>query len=136
MINYFSETIEFKLTHEHAYSNWISKCIDCHELEEGEISYNFLSDEELLQINKAELNHNSYTDIITFDLRIGNLISGDIFISIDRIKDNAKTFNVSFETELKRVVIHGLLHIIGFNDHSEAEKTEMRIQEELCMGKF
>jgi len=136
MINFFTETINFSLKNEQQYSNWISNCIEKFEFEEGEISYNFLSDEELLQINKDALNHDYYTDIITFDLRIGDLISGDIFISIDRVKENAKQFKVDFETELKRVVIHGLLHIIGFNDHTDTEKQEMRKQEELCMMSF
>jgi rRNA maturation RNase YbeY len=136
MINFFSETLNFTLTNEQKYSNWISNCIENFELDEGEISYNFLSDEELLQINIDALNHDYYTDIITFDLRIGDLISGDIFISIDRVADNAKKYEVDFETELKRVIIHGLLHIIGFNDHTDIEKQEMRKQEELCMSKF
>ena len=136
MINFFSETLNFTLTNEQKYSNWISNCIENFELDEGEISYNFLSDEELLQINIDALNHDYYTDIITFDLRIGDLISGDIFISIDRVADNAKKYEVDFETELKRVIIHGLLHIIGFNDHTDTEKQEMRKQEELCMSKF
>jgi len=136
MINFFTETLDFSLKNEQQYSNWISNCIEKFEFDEGEISYNFLSDEELLQINKDALNHDYYTDIITFDLRIGDLISGDIFISIDRVKENAKEFNVNFDTELKRVVIHGLLHIIGFNDHTDTEKQEMRKQEELCMSVF
>ena len=136
MINFFTETLNFSLKNEQNYSDWISNCIEKFNLDEGEISYNFLTDNELLQINKDALNHDYYTDIITFDLRISDLISGDIFISIDRIKENAKKFNVDFETELKRVVIHGLLHIIGFNDHTDAEKQEMRKQEELCMAKF
>ncbi len=136
MINYFSESLNFTLINEENYSSWISNCINYFDLDEGEISYNFLTDDELLQINKDALKHNYYTDIITFDLRIGDLISGDIFISIDRVTENAKTFKVDFQTELKRVIIHGLLHIIGFNDHTDTEKQEMRKQEELCMEKF
>jgi len=136
MINFFTETLNFALINEKNYSTWVSNCINKFDFEEGEISYNFLTDDELLQINKDALNHDYYTDIITFDLRIGDLISGDIFISIDRVTENAKTFKVDFDTELKRVIIHGLLHIIGFNDHTDEEKQEMRKQEELCMEKF
>ena len=136
MINFFTETLKFSLPNEENYTTWISNCIENFDFEEGEISYNFLTDDELLQINKDALNHDYYTDIITFDLRIGDLISGDIFISIDRVKENAKTYKVDFDTELKRVIIHGLLHIIGFNDHTDEEKQEMRKQEELCMNKF
>ena len=136
MINFFTETLSFALTDEVDYSTWVSNCINEFDFEEGEISYNFLTDDELLQINKDALNHDYYTDIITFDLRIGDLISGDIFISIDRVTENAKTFKVDLDTELKRVIIHGLLHIIGFNDHTDEEKQEMRKQEELCMEKF
>jgi len=136
MINFFSETLNFSLNNEKSYSTWISNCINKFDFEEGEISYNFLTDEELLQINNEALNHDYYTDIITFDLRIGDLISGDIFISIDRVTENAKIFNVEFETELKRVIIHGLLHIIGFNDHTDKQKQEMRKQEEFCITLF
>ena len=136
MINFFTETLNFALINEKNYSTWVSNCINKFDFEEGEISYNFLTDDELLQINKDSLNHDYYTDIITFDLRIGDLISGDIFISIDRVTENAKTFKVDFDTELKRVIIHGLLHIIGFNDHTDEEKQEMRKQEESCMSNF
>ncbi len=136
MINFFTETLNFALTNKENYSTWISNCVNEFDFEEGEISYTFLTDDELLQINKDTLNHDYYTDIITFDLRIGDLISGDIFISIDRVTENAKIFKVDFDTELKRVIIHGLLHIIGFNDHTSYEKQEMRKQEEFCMSFF
>lgn len=136
MINFFTETIKFSLPNKEKIINWISNCINEFDLEEGEISYNFVSDEELLQINKDALNHDYYTDIITFDQRIGDLVSADIFISIDRVKENAKIFNVDFEVELLRVLIHGVLHIIGFEDHSDEQKQEMRKQEELCIKKY
>jgi rRNA maturation RNase YbeY len=136
MINFFSDKKYFTLTNKKDYRNWIRKCIKKFDIIEGEISYNFITDNELLKINKETLNHNYFTDIITFDQKIGELISGDIFISIDRVTENAKKFNVDFETELKRVVIHGFLHIVGFNDHTEQEKSEMRNQENLCIQKF
>ncbi len=136
MINFFSDKKYFTLTNKKDYRNWIRKCIKKFDIIEGEISYNFITDNELLKINKETLNHNYFTDIITFDQKIGELISGDIFISIDRVTENAKKFNVDFETELKRVVIHGFLHIVGFNDHTEQEKAEMRNQENLCIQKF
>ena len=118
------------------YKLWIENCVENNNLEMGEISYTFINDDELLEINKESLNHDFYTDIITFDQRIGDLISGDIFISVDRVRENAESFSVSFENEMKRVIIHGLLHIVGFNDHTEEEKQEMRKQEDLCIEMF
>ena len=133
MINFNFEYPGFSLENDLQYKLWIENCIEKHELEIAEISYTFINDEELLKINKESLNHDFYTDIITFDQRIGDLISGDIFISVDRVKENAKNFDVSFENEMKRVIIHGLLHIIGFDDHSDEDKKQMREQEDLCI---
>ena len=96
---------------------------------EGELSFVFCSDEYLLKMNIDYLNHNFYTDVITFDYTEGDVISGDVFISIERIKDNAKIFKTSFENELQRVMIHGVLHLIGYKDKTEDEKKEMRQKE-------
>lgn len=116
-----------------ATERWLFTCIDKYEKEVGEITYIFVSDEYLLKMNQDHLEHDYYTDIITFNYNQDNIISGDLFISIDRIKDNAKKISVTFAEELKRVMIHGVLHLIGFNDHSEEEKTEMRKQENICL---
>ena len=136
MINFNLEYPTFSLENDLQYKLWIENCVENYNLEIGEISYTFINDEELLDINKQSLNHDFYTDIITFDQRIGDLISADIFISVDRVKENAESFSVSFENEMKRVIIHGLLHIVGFNDHTEDEKQDMRKQEDLCIEMF
>ena len=104
--------------------------------EEGEISLVFCTDEELLQVNKAHLNHDFYTDIITFDYCEGNTISGDLFISTERVAANATEFGVEFEEELARVVFHGLLHLSGYNDKSEEEKAIMRSKENHYLNKL
>jgi len=104
--------------------------------EEGEISLVFCTDEELLQVNKDHLNHDFYTDIITFDYCEGNTISGDLFISTERVAANATEFGVEFEEELARVVFHGLLHLSGYNDKSEEDKVIMRSKENHYLNKL
>ena len=105
------------------------------ELKEmGEISIVFCSDTYLLSINEQYLNHDYYTDIITFDYGDNDIISGDLFISLDRVIDNAKTFNVEKSKELFRVIFHGILHLIGYNDKSREEKKLMREKENQCLN--
>jgi probable rRNA maturation factor len=104
--------------------------------EEGWISLVFCTDEELLQVNKDHLNHDFYTDIITFDYCEGNTISGDLFISTERVAANATEFGVEFEEELARVVFHGLLHLSGYNDKSEEDKAIMRSKENHYLNKL
>ncbi|PHK27105.1 rRNA maturation factor, partial [Nostoc linckia z16] len=103
---------------------------------EGEVNYIFCDDEYLLQKNIEFLDHDTLTDIISFDYTMGNLISGDIFISIERVADNAKDFNVPFEEELRRVMAHGILHYCGYKDKSEQDETIMREKEEEKMLLF
>ncbi|MBO7277207.1 MAG: rRNA maturation RNase YbeY [Bacteroidales bacterium] len=105
---------------------WIEAIINKYEKELGDISYIFCSDEQLLEINKEYLNHDYYTDIITFDYSEAEIVSGDMFISIDRIKDNAKALKVPYQEELHRVIIHGVLHLLGFKDKTESESQKMR----------
>ncbi len=105
---------------------WIETIVNNHNKELGDISYIFCSDEQLLEINKEYLNHDYYTDIITFDYSEAERISGDMFISIDRIKDNAKALKVPYQEELHRVIIHGVLHLLGFKDKTESESQKMR----------
>lgn len=104
--------------------------------EVGDISLVFCTDEELLQVNKDHLNHDFYTDIITFDYCEGNTISGDLFISTERVAANAIEFGVDFEEELSRVVFHGLLHLSGYNDKSEEDKATMRSKENHYLNKL
>jgi len=136
MINFFyNKSLPVNLD-EDKIAQWISRCIDFHDFEEGEISYTFMSDDELLAINKEMLNHDYYTDIITVDQSIDDIISGDIFVSIDRINENAEKLNVDFHTELLRVLIHGVLHIVGFDDHNENDRKLMRKEEDRCIADF
>jgi probable rRNA maturation factor len=102
----------------------------------GEICYIFCSDEYLLKLNQKHLNHDTYTDIITFDYSINNLLSGDIFISIDRIAENAKKFSQSKEKELLRVILHGVLHLAGYKDKKNIEKKRMREKENYYLSYF
>jgi len=129
MIDFNYET-DFELSNEAQYSEWISEVIASEGKKEGEISYIFCDDEYLLEINQQHLDHDTLTDIISFDYTIGNEISGDIFISVERVKDNAIDFNVPFAEELLRVMAHGVLHYCGYKDKSEEDKKLMRSKEE------
>ena len=129
MIN-FNYELSFQLDNEERYSQWIQDVIISERKELGEINYIFCDDEYLLNINKQYLDHDYYTDVISFDYTENDLISGDVFISIDRVRENAKDYNVEFEEELKRVIIHGVLHYCGYCDKSEAEEQLMRNKEE------
>ncbi len=113
---------------------WIKTVIENNKKELGEISYIFCSDEQLLEINKEFLNHDYYTDIITFDYSEAEIVSGDLFISIERIKDNAKTLKTSYQEELHRVIIHGILHLLGHKDKTELESENMRKLENECLS--
>lgn len=128
MITYNYE-LDFELANEELYSKWIEEVISSENKTLGELNYIFCTDEYLLDVNIKYLNHDYYTDIISFDYSEGNIISGDMFISIDRIVDNAKDLNVSFEEELKRVMIHGVLHYCGYKDKSESDELIMRQKE-------
>ncbi len=110
-------------------TNWISKVCITENYNLGDISLIFCSDEYLLDMNRTHLDHDYYTDIITFDYTDNQIVSGDLFISIDRVRDNATDFNVSFEHELCRVIIHGVLHLCGYKDKSDDEEKLMRTKE-------
>ncbi len=125
----FHYEIDFKLPDELGTTRWLTKSITLMEKEVGDITYIFCDDAYLLKINQDYLQHDTYTDIISFDYSKGNMLSGDIFISIERVKENALNFEVSFEEELKRVLIHGVLHYAGYKDKTEVDAKEMRVQE-------
>ena len=135
MISFNYET-DFKLTSKAKFSNWLSTVIISENKKEGEINYIFCDDDYLLEINQQYLHHDTLTDIISFDYSVGNELHGDIFISIERVKDNAADFNVSFEDELKRVMVHGVLHYCGYKDKSDADEQLMRVKEEEKMKMF
>ena len=135
MISFNYET-DFELENEAQYEDWISRIIESEGFDEGEINYIFCDDEYLHKINVEYLDHDTLTDIISFDYTVGNLIQGDIFVSIERVHDNASDFNVSFEEELKRVLSHGVLHYCGYKDKSPKDEALMRSKEEEKMQMF
>ena len=128
MINFNYET-DFKLDSEEQISNWITETIFSETYKLGDINYVFCDDEYLHKLNVEFLNHDTLTDIISFDYSVGKIIQGDIFISIERVNDNAKDFDVSFEEELKRVIIHGVLHYCGYKDKTDNDAKVMREKE-------
>ena len=135
MISFNYET-DFELDNEEQYEDWISRIIESEGFDEGEINYIFCDDEYLHKINVEYLDHDTLTDIISFDYTVGNLIQGDIFVSVERVKDNANDFKVSFEDELKRVLSHGVLHYCGYKDKSPKDEALMRSKEEEKMQMF
>lgn len=135
IINFYSEN-EFQLGDEKRFSSWLRKVIISEGKKVGEISFVFCDDEYLLEINRKFLNHETYTDIISFDDTVGNILHGDIFISTERVADNAQTYGVPMEEELKRVLVHGVLHFCGYKDKSKEEKLVMRNKEEDKMKMF
>lgn len=130
----FNYEIEFQLENEDKTSTWIQECVEKEGFELGEINYIFCDDDYLHKINVEFLQHDTLTDIISFDYTLGKLVGGDIFISIDRVKDNAKEFNTSFKNELHRVIIHGVLHYMKYKDKTEKEKQVMREKENTCLN--
>jgi len=114
--------------------NWIVKAILNENLKEGEVNYIFCDDNYLSELNIKYLKHNTLTDIISFDYTIGKIISGDIFISIERVKENAEMFNTKYVDELHRVMIHGVLHYCGYKDKTDEEKTQMRAKEDYYLS--
>jgi len=129
MIDFFYEG-DFRLSSLDDYSHWINRVIESEDAFLDNINYIFCEDEYLLKINQKHLNHNTFTDIITFDYSAGHVISGDIFISTERVKDNANVFNKTFQEELLRVMVHGILHLLGYNDKTKKEVIVMRSKEE------
>lgn len=135
-IHFFKENIRFRLLNQQQLSGWIAGVVHQHKLHLDEINYIFCSDEYLLQLNKKFLNHHFYTDIITFDNSIEKKkISGDIFISYDRVKANAEKFSVSLKDELNHVMIHGVLHLLGYTDKTKKGQAIMKNMENECLGK-
>ena len=134
-IHFFSEDVEFTPKTPRKLKSWIITSAGKEKASINEVNYIFCSDKYLLRLNKEYLNHNTYTDIITFDnSQSKGEIEGDIFISVDRVKENAEKFNVTFDMELHRVMIHGVLHLIGYKDKSLADKSKMRKKEDACLS--
>jgi rRNA maturation RNase YbeY len=127
------EKISFSLKRKNGLENWITSVIRKEKKRSGEIHYIFCSDAFLLKLNKQFLHHDTLTDIITFDYSEGKTIAGEIYISIPRVKENARNYRTPFETELHRVMIHGILHLCGYKDKTAKAKTEMRKAEDRCL---
>ncbi len=135
MIDFHFET-DFELEDTSKYSDWVTRIITTHKRKHSQIDYIFCDDEYLLDINQKYLDHDTYTDIITFDYTEDKVIGGDIFISVDRLKENASKFKVAFKDELLRVMSHGVLHLLGYKDKSEDDSDVMRKKENECINMF
>ncbi|SFN56509.1 rRNA maturation RNase YbeY [Salegentibacter flavus] len=134
-INFFSET-DFNFKDEVAHRQWLERVIDSEGKSIDEINFIFCDDDYLHKINLQYLDHDTYTDIISFDNSVEDQLAGDIFISVARVKENAQEFNVDFEEELKRVLVHGILHFCGFRDKTESERELMRQKEDEKIAMF
>lgn len=135
MISFNYET-KFQLENETDISKWISSVISSEKFKEGDISYVFCDDDYLLKLNIKFLNHNTLTDIISFDDTIGKILHGDIFISVERVKENAENFNVSFQEELNRVMVHGILHYCGYKDKTKTDSKTIRSKENFYISQL
>jgi len=133
-ISFNNQSIPFKLKNKAKLKLWIKSVVEKEKHTLGTINYVFCNDAELLEINLKHLNHNTFTDIITFDYTEGVKINSDIFISINRVEENAKKFKVSFEEELHRVMIHGVLHLCGYKDKSKSDTELMRKKENWALN--
>ncbi len=134
-ILFHSEDVKMPKISKQGIKNWVKECISFEGKKLADVNFIFCSDSYLLEVNKQYLNHDYFTDIITFDYVEGNLISGDIFISIDRVGENAKIYNVQFMNELYRIIIHGILHLIGYKDKDPSEKALMTEKENFYLSK-
>lgn len=129
-ISFFAEDVSLPLNNRRLIRSWIASVISTESKLTGDVNFIFCSDEYLLEINRTHLNHDYYTDIITFDYCEDEYISGDLYISIDRVRDNAKELKQTTSTELHRVMVHGVLHLIGYGDKTPDEIREMRSKED------
>lgn len=135
MITYQTEDTSFRFGSRRLISRWIKEIVAHAELKVGELSVVFCSDPYILAVNRQYLGHDYYTDIITFDYCEGSVLSGDLIISVDTVRANAEEYGAaSFEEELHRVIIHGVLHLIGFDDHTPEDQAEMRRQENAALA--
>jgi len=132
----YSYNTDFDLTQADEISLWLQNVAKSENFEIADLNYVFVSDEELYEMNVKYLNHNTLTDIITFNYVDNEIVSGDIFISVDRVKENAVDFNVSFENELLRVMVHGLLHLMNYNDKTDEEQELMTLKEDEKLKMF
>lgn len=130
VIHFVNNFKGFKFFHKPIIIQWLSAIAKTHKKSVANIQYTFCSDNDILEINKAHLNHNYYTDIITFDYSQNNDLEAEIFVSIETVRSNAALFHVKPNDELYRVLVHGMLHLLGYNDKTKPESEEMRKQED------
>lgn len=129
MIDFHYET-DFRIEDETKFTDWISRIMFSEDKPYDQLDFIFCDDDYLLKINQDYLYHDTYTDIITFQYGDNNVIAGDIFISVERVKENAVDFGVDFDNELRRVMAHGVLHLLGYGDKSKEEAAQMRLKED------
>ncbi|MDF9830544.1 rRNA maturation RNase YbeY [Parabacteroides sp. PF5-6] len=135
-IHYYTEEVKAPAIKRRAVTNWIKAVAKEHGYKVGEISYIFCSDEKILEVNRQYLQHDYYTDIITFDYTEGQTIAGDLFISLDTVRTNAEKFNSTYEEELHRTIIHGILHLCGINDKGPGERAIMEGEENKALSQL
>ena len=129
MVSYFLEDVKFEFKHKRVNNAWLKMVAESEVKKLGNINIIFCSDNYILDVNMKYLQHDYFTDIITFDYCEKNILSGDLFISIDSVRENSIFFKTEFADELNRVIVHGLLHLIGYDDHTEADQKVMREKE-------
>lgn len=135
-ISFHSEGVKAKTPSKRLLKAWIKEFVANHSKKVGELAFVFCDDEKILEVNRNFLQHDYYTDIITFDYCEGDIVSGDIYISVERVQENAVIHEVDYNTELLRVLAHGVLHLIGFQDKEVKSQKEMRKNEDLCISVF
>jgi probable rRNA maturation factor len=133
-ISFLSEDISFDLENSTSIDAWLQETISKEDKKTGEITYIFCSDDYLHKINLEHLQHDTFTDIITFNYCVEDIINSDVFISIDRVKENAQTFKTTFQNELNRVMVHGVLHLVGYDDKADSEREVMRTKEDFYLS--
>jgi len=136
MIQFIAEGVKLPVLSKQKITRWIKDTAGVYGKKTGEIAYIFCTDERILEVNRKYLKHDYFTDIITFDTSQGEFISGDLFISLETVESNAEEFNVSFENELKRIIIHGILHLCGQDDKTPELRLEMTRKENLALQMY
>lgn len=134
MVRYYCEDIKFIFKNKLANNRWLKMVAGSEIKTLGDISIIFCSDNYILDVNLRYLHHDYFTDVITFDYCVGNRLSGDLFISVDSVRENAVEFGTEFDDELHRVIVHGLLHLIGYDDHTQEDQKLMREKEDYYLG--